>query len=82
MTETGEDWLNPMNKLIWIKAFRAKQTTVAIRDGRKFTVRYFDRKGVPTIHVKPVDGFVPMGYFEYKKVTHNSWLSDNGHNKP
>jgi hypothetical protein len=77
-----EDWLNPMNKLIWIKAFKAKSPTVTLRDGRKFTIKYKQRKGVDIVEVRPVEGMVPLGFFELKQVTDNSWLDDtNGHKK-
>jgi hypothetical protein len=79
---TTEDWLSPMNKLIWIKAFKAKATTVTLRDGRKFRAWYTQRDNVPIVEVHPMEGRVPMGYFELKKVTDHSWLSDgNGHKK-
>jgi len=76
-----EDWLNPMNKILWIKAFRSKSPTVTLRDGRKFTIKYARRNNIDIVEVRPVDGLVPMGFFELKKVTDNSWLSDGNGNR-
>lgn len=74
---TTEDWLSPMNKLIWIKAFKAKQTQVTVRDGRKFTIQYKKRNNVDIVFIRPVVGSVPMGFFELRKVTEPSWLEEN-----
>lgn len=79
---TSEDWLSPMNKLIWMKAFKAKRTEVTVRDGRKFTIQYKKRNNVDIVHIRPVVGLVPMGYFELWKVTSSSWLEDMGGYKP
>lgn len=69
-----EDWLSPMNRIIWIKAFRAKDTEVTLRDGRKFIMDYGKKPGV--VFVKAKDERVPRGSFELEKVTHNSWLTE------
>ena len=72
MADKFEDWLSPMNKMIWMKAFKAKETKVVLRDGRKFTVDYNKRPG--EIYVKSNHGYVPSGYFDEKKVMHTQWI--------
>ena len=68
-----EDWLSPMNRMVWMKAFKAKETTVTLRDGRKFIIDYDKRPG--QIFVKPASGtYVPRGYFDEKKVTNHLWV--------
>lgn len=67
-------WMNPLNKLIWRKAFKARATSVTINDGRKFTLDYTKRKGF--VLVKPADGaLVPMGWFDLKRVASLEWIS-------
>ena len=70
-----EDWMSPLNKIIWLKAFRAKQTEVTIRDGRRFRLDY-DR--IPGKVWVSFDGaaFHPCGWFDLKKVTNQLWLQD------
>jgi hypothetical protein len=40
MLAEQDNWMNPLNRLIWIKAFRQRKTRVTIRDGRKFKLDY------------------------------------------
>lgn len=72
----SEDWLSPMNKLIWIKAFKAKAKSVTLRDGRKFKIEYKQRNETDIVVVNPVKGRIPMGSFELKSVTESTWLHD------
>ena len=79
-----EDWMSPLNKVIWMRAFRKKQTEVTLRDGRKFEINYNVRPLVfastgekfDLVHVQPADGtFAPCGYFRLKEVTDPRWVS-------
>ena len=75
-----EDWLSPLNKMIIQKAVKAKETSVTIRDGRKFTLDYEKRGSEGLVLIKPhkhSGSFVPMGYFDIKKISHLSWLSED-----
>jgi hypothetical protein len=79
-----ESWLSPPNRIIWIKAFREKATTVTIRDGRKFNIRY--RKNVEPFSksdpndewalVSPDKGYAPMAWFKLSTVTDQVWLTE------
>ena len=72
----AEDWLSPMNKLIWMKAFKARSNHATLRDGRKFKIKYKHRNKTEIAQVSPVQGLVPMGSFELRSVTDSSWLDD------
>lgn len=74
-----ESWLSPMNKAIWIKAFRNKEKSATIRDGRKFTIRYstkthFGQKKEMAL-VTPTSGFAPSGWFELARVVDQLWMT-------
>ena len=78
-----EDWMTPLNKIIWMRAFKAKATEVTLRDGRKFIINYdvepllLKTTGEKRVlcHVKPADGsLAPRGYIDLKEATHNEWL--------
>ena len=74
----AEDWLSPLNRIIWMAAFRKKEQTVTLRDGRKFVIDYDRRPG--EVFVKPAKGsgdLVPRGFFNLKKVTENVWLAES-----
>lgn len=85
-TPKHEDWMSPLNKVIWMRAFRKKETEVTLRDGRKFEINYDVRPLVyPTtgetfelVHVQPSDGkFAPSGYFRLKVVTDPDWVKED-----
>ena len=60
-------WMNPLEKIGWRKAIKARQTTHTISDGRKFTLDYTRRKG--KVLIKPADGsFVPMCWLDIERV--------------
>ena len=77
-----ENWLSPPNRIIWLKAFKAKAKEVEIRDGRKFEVKYFEnstifgKEKVDYVKVSPQKGFAPMAYFNLKRVTDTMWLTE------
>lgn len=76
-----EDWLSPMNRLVWMKAFRAKSNTVTIRDGREFKLRYSTQtifgEDMDMVWVEPKKGFAPAGWFRMKHVTDELWLTES-----
>jgi hypothetical protein len=73
-----EDWLSPMNKILWIKAFRERKKEVTIRDGRKFKIKYIGEK----VRVSPVRGFSPLAWFPLEKVTNSAWLTESSDTVP
>jgi len=77
VTMTAEDWLSPLNKILIQRAVRVKANTVILRNGKKFKLDYDKRASENMVQIKPVEGFVPMGYFDLKKITHSSWLSES-----
>lgn len=83
-TPEHEDWMSPLNKVIWMKAFRKREKEVTLRDGRRFEINYDVRPLVfpttgetfPLVHVQPSDGkFAPCGYLRLDEVTDPSWVS-------
>lgn len=72
-----EDWLSPMNKLIWFEAFTKRLTHVKLRDGRKFTITYKHTPDYEVAKVAPMVGYIPRGTFELKIVTNLLWLTEN-----
>ena len=77
-----ENWLSPPNRIIWLKAFKAKAKEVEIRDGRKFSIKYFENSTIfgkekaDYVKVTPKTGFAPMAYFNMSKVTDTLWLTE------
>jgi hypothetical protein len=83
-----EDWMSPLNRIIWLVAFRKKQTKVTIRDGREFSCEYGHKlthkvsgETIDLVKVDPIPAigqnpFVPCGYFNMKTVTDVAWLSE------
>lgn len=76
-----ENWLSPLNKIIWMQAFRKRTERVTLRDGREFIVTYgnesfFQNEVTEYAFVVPVKGLVPRGYFRMNKVTDESWLME------
>lgn len=79
MTDTVENWMSPLNKLIWIKAFRKKQTSVTLRDGRRFELDFERTPGkvliYPAVTATGHDTIVPRGWFDLDRVTDDQWLT-------
>lgn len=73
------EWLDPLTKLEFFKAFRAKATQLTTKDGRRYKLDYEKEKG--KVHVTPIASpqhpspFVPRGLFDLKVVTHDDWIS-------
>jgi hypothetical protein len=73
--KTREDWMSPLNKIIWLNAFRAKKKSVMLRDGRRFTIDYDQIPG--KAWVDGTNGEVcPCGWFDLKRVTNDLFLSE------
>ena len=83
---TRGEWLNPLNRLIWQKTFKAKQTSMTLRNGQKFNISY-DHNGrtgkvwvqIAKGHAKPgFDNFTPCGWFDYDEVCDSTWITKDG----
>jgi hypothetical protein len=84
MTTMTEDWLSPLNRILIQRAVRNKQSSVTLRDGRKFDLDYDKRKSENMVQIKPhkqAGTFVPMGFFDIKRLTDSSWLSEANNEK-
>ena len=75
-TERSEtDWMDPLNKLIWRKAIKDRETRVKIRDGHEFVLFYekhldkIEGKLVEKVWISPADAnqFAPCGWFSVQK---------------
>jgi hypothetical protein len=80
---TRGEWLNPLNRLIWQQAFKAKKTQMTLRNGQVFNITYDmnDRVGKVWVqiakgHAKPgFDSFTPCGWFDYDEVCDRTWIT-------
>jgi hypothetical protein len=74
---SNSNWMNPLNKLIWIKAFKDKQELVKLPGGMQFKCDYRLKPGL--VWVKPSDGrtLVPCGWFDLNIVTKESWIESD-----
>lgn len=82
-----ENWLSPMNRVILLKAFRKRNTSVILRDGRRFTMEYstkssFDDEFVDVVWVAPEIGFAPCGWFRMDRVTDRLWITESSIDTP
>lgn len=68
------DWLNPMNRIVFHNAVKNRTKRVRLGDGRVFLLDYKLKPG----HVRiQVDGhFAPMGWFELSKVEQPEWIEN------
>lgn len=74
------DWLNPLDRIKFQAAVRAKLPQVEVG---KYTLklRYIESDGL--VHFEPIVGpdpddhepLVPRGYLRYKEVLESSWLA-------
>jgi hypothetical protein len=81
--------MSPLNRIIWMQAFRKKQTEVTIRDGRVFDVDYEKGKGLgfdghdlalvtPSQTKKQREQqFVPCGWFDMTRCTDDLWVKED-----
>jgi hypothetical protein len=77
------EWLNPLNRLIWQKAWKDKATQVVLQlvppgsKKKKTTVFTCDYKLKPgSVWVAPVDNFAPCGWFVLDTVLSPLWVSE------
>jgi hypothetical protein len=51
------DWLSPLNRINWIRAFKTRATTCTLRDGRKFNIKYSsdNQSGVKPLFYKTTE---------------------------
>ena len=75
----GQTYLNPLNRVKWQFAIRAKKPKVKLVDGREFTLMYFkDTDNRNKVHFAPAGpraGLVPNGVFDVDTVLTDEWLS-------
>jgi len=83
------EWLNPLNRLIWQRAFKAKEPTMTLRNGQKFSITYDcnGRMGKAWVQIvkgyekSGFDPFTPCGWFDYKEVTDPQWVKGDSSDK-
>lgn len=70
-----EDWMSPLNRIIWLNAFRQKKKIVRLRDGRRFSIDYDQIPGKAWVDC--IDDFAcPCGWFDMGRVTNDLFLSE------
>jgi len=74
----GQYWLNPLNKIVWQNAIKARRSTVAIQTPTGGTQSFSLTYDLPNdvVHFKPLKpaGFVPRGQFRISTVSDALWL--------
>lgn len=82
--KAAEDWLSPLNRIDWYRAFKARDRIVTLRDGRRFEIDYDHMEMIKStgekrklVHVRPADGRLsPRGFFDLKEVTSKQWITE------
>ena len=70
-----ENWMSPLNKIIWYRAFKKRQRYVTIRDGRKFIVEY---DNVPPFVVKTLGQNIKVIHVRMAPMSEQpSWVETN-----
>jgi hypothetical protein len=70
-----ENWMSPLNRIIWLNSFRKRMTRVVLRDGRRFSVDYDQIPGKAYVNIMPNQGeTIPCGWFELSRVTSDQFL--------
>jgi hypothetical protein len=79
-----ESAFTPLNKVLWMKAFRHRAKRVELRDGREFKLRYGNRRfgnrseATDYVWFEPAsEEFAPCGYLRMEIVTAKSWLTES-----
>jgi hypothetical protein len=68
--------MGPLNKIVWIKAFRRKQTLVTLPGNMTFNCDYEERPGF--VWVSPASNeLTPCGWFDLDIVTKQSWIESD-----
>jgi hypothetical protein len=70
-------WMNPLNKLIWIEAFRKKRTLVTLPGGMVFKCDYKKKPGLVWVCPANTKIPVPCGWFDLDVVTKESWIESD-----
>ena len=69
-----DNWMSPLNKVIWYKAFKARATRVTIRDGRKFILDY----DVPDFVIKTLGENIKVVHVRMAPMKEQpSWVETN-----
>jgi hypothetical protein len=69
-------WMSPLNKIIFHKAFVARQKEVQIGDGRQFNIDYSKRPGFAWVSPIGAD-YIPAGWFDMSRVTKKDWCASD-----
>jgi hypothetical protein len=83
------NWLSPMNRIVLVRAFKAKTGKVTLVDGRVFRIKYSTTRSkalneeYEVAYIEPIDGsFVPCGYFNLDKVMEDEWIFESDKKEP
>ena len=75
------NWKDPLNRLIWQKAFKARAKSMVLRDGKTYIIEYMKPQIDPVTSlpvtkawVKIADGVAPCGWFTVETVLDPSWV--------
>jgi hypothetical protein len=76
------NWTNPLDRITWQQAFKARAPKMKLRDGNTYTIEYepgVDRDGtkVTKAWVKKDGSTTPCGWFTVEKVLAPGWVSSN-----
>ena len=78
------EWMNPLNRIEWQKAVRAKKDTVTVKmkmPGDKkpheyeFTIEYNNQQFI-WVHPKDSRYLAPCGWFSVDKILDSQWVSN------
>ena len=69
------DWLNPINKLKYREAVKAKKKEVKI-GYTIYTIEYDLPHWPDCVKIKRKDEFIPMGIFPISKIMDDSWIEE------
>jgi len=75
-----EDWMSPLNRIVWLRAFRTKKKVVQLRDGRKFSVDYNQIPGKAWVCIMGGPTH-PCGWFDLYRVTDELFLTEQANSK-
>lgn len=76
-TPNNEIHFDPMNRIIWQRAIRAKQTTLVTRQGKRFDLDYDKIPDKVWFRVTPTgkaSPLAPCGWLTIDKVLDSAWL--------
>lgn len=84
-TKVTTNWMNPLNKLRWQVAIKARAPQVTMLDGSKFVLAYSGAGHKGSVFFKPIStssskALVPRGTFDIETVLSDDWLDDDAGN--